>query len=111
MRTFDREQLAWCAGFFDGEGCVCLSKKNIRIQIFQCDRDVLDRFMAATQMGIVRGPYASAGRPRGREQWCWYVDGFEKVQATIAILWRNLGSVKKTQARPLLKGMISVNRV
>jgi LAGLIDADG endonuclease len=43
-------ELAWCAGFFDGEGCISCVRTNgltVRLDIDQKDRQVLDRFRKA----------------------------------------------------------------
>ena len=63
--------LAWAAGFFDGEGNIRFnrySNGNARkhqraygtlvIQLAQIDRRVLDRFQFAVGVGKVYGPYA-----------------------------------------------------
>lgn len=61
-------ELAWAAGFFDGEGCVrfrtCKSRPNrsreygvLSIQVSQVHREPLDRFRAAVGVGTVKGPY------------------------------------------------------
>jgi hypothetical protein len=68
--AFHREELAWAAGLWDGEGCCgCYGRYDggkkkrkasywhIRINISQHDREVLDRFAAAVGVGKVYGPY------------------------------------------------------
>ena len=59
-------ELAWAAGFFDGEGhvgcCIHRSKtqndfKRLTLTIAQVDRQVLDRFQQAVGVGTVNGPY------------------------------------------------------
>jgi hypothetical protein len=63
-------ELAWAAGFFDGEGNVRFSrtkhKKNreyhraygtLVLQTTQIDRRVLDRFCLAVGVGKIYGPY------------------------------------------------------
>ncbi len=58
-------ELAWAAGFFDGEGCVRFRKatkrdwpyRQLTINISQTHTDVLKRFQAAVGCGSVTGPY------------------------------------------------------
>src|SRR5690349_14646134 len=62
-------ELAWAAGFFEGEGCVYLAPGNLRpylrIHIGQVDdRLPLDRFVEAVGAGRVRGPHMMKGKRR-----------------------------------------------
>jgi hypothetical protein len=106
-----REELAWAAGLFDGEGYVGVYRDPRRqhgcrldISIFQIDRQVLDRFhQAVGGIGTVRGPYQNAGR--ALRYFTWRVYSFEKVQAVIAMLWAFLSPVKREQARTALVRM------
>ena len=61
-------ELAWAAGFFDGEGCTCIWKGNtgfnnrrVQVQIHQSSADgtpeVLKRFLEAVEVGKIYGPY------------------------------------------------------
>lgn len=57
----DREERAWAAGFFDGEGWVGRNgrgSRSIRITLSQVDRVALDRFCSAVGAGKVCGPFA-----------------------------------------------------
>ena len=53
--------LAWAAGFFDGEGSFIFSKsrkhRSTSISISQADRFVLDKFRDIVDCGTVGGPY------------------------------------------------------
>jgi hypothetical protein len=91
-----REELAWAAGFFDGEGCVSLDKYAPRIHMPQIDRRVLERFQSAVMgLGSITGPYANRNwTPRYR----YTTGGLEATQAVIAMLWQWLGPVKREQA-------------
>lgn len=104
-----REQLAWAAGFFDGEGHTgnhrargCLVPV---VTIHQHDDPaVLHRFQAAVGLGKVRGPYK--GR-RGNQVWQYHAGGFEATQAVVAMLWPWLGHVKRTQASAALQEFLN----
>jgi len=111
MRAVNREDLAWLAGFFDGEGCVSVSQRDrkqgsysaLRLQITQCDRAPLDKTKSILGFGNVNGPYPSfshhksATRKAGKLKWSYNTSGFERVQATIAMMWPWLGEQKKRQ--------------
>ena len=116
----NREELAWAAGFFDGEGhvgAVRPAKKFQRIDfaqiaITQIDRYVLDRFRDAVGVGKVYGPYRQQGR--SQPQYRYIVQHYPKTQAVCAMLWPWLGPVKRAQfSRALLiarKGMVVQER-
>lgn len=95
-------ELAWAAGFFDGEGCVSLLKSGRhtypQVGISQVDRMVLDRVTEAVGFGKVYGPYKTPRKP----QYLYSVYGFEKTQALMAFLWPWLSPVKRAQFKRIL---------
>jgi len=109
----DREELAWAAGFFDGEGHMRAgfrarsdrSKtrrwRYVCIDVSQNDRAPLDRFQAAVGgVGSIYGPY-KYGKAKN-PMYHFSTQKFEDVQAIIAMLWFKLGSIKRSQARQAL---------
>ena len=97
------EELAWAAGFWDGEGsCGCYGRNDgrkrkasnsyLRASVNQIHREVLDRFCAAVELGKVYGPYV--GR---NTQWEWQLHGEERVRLLFERLWPWLSSVKREQ--------------
>lgn len=106
----NREELAWAAGFFDGEGCIYIAPikpryKALGIDIGQVDRRVLDRFRAAVgDLGKVYGPRdkRTKTRPNGKPSFQYRSSAFEDVQAVIAMLWKFLSPVKRNQAAKTL---------
>jgi hypothetical protein len=98
--ALSREQLAWAAGFFDGEGCFCYSEagRYICISIGQTDRELLDRFRGAVGgLGKILCPYEhrGPGRYSRKPQFVYRLNRFEHVQAVVALLWFMLGSQKR----------------
>ena len=106
-----REELAWSAGLFDGEGHIGArtgdhsqgpwKRLDLYISISQVDRRVLDRFRDAVGVGSVNGPYLHPViAARGNEQPRFYfqTQRFEHIQAVVAMLWPWLGEVKRQQA-------------
>lgn len=109
----DREQLAWAAGLFDGEGSTGLHKiktggtaRSCSLSVAQAySPEVLGRFRDAVGVGTVYGPYQSSGRQKCGPIWYFKVSTFESVQAVIAKLWPWLSGVKRQQAsRALMLG-------
>lgn len=108
MPAFNREQLAWCAGFFDGEGNVCVSRGAIRSQTVQINRLVLDRLVSATKLCSITGPYVSKDQTYERQpQYFYSLNNFEEVQAFVAMIWPWLGIIKRRQARAALLHYLS----
>ena len=93
-------ELAWAAGFFDGEGCTLCRKpktgyRQLSFEVAQNEISTLRRFESALGFGSISGPY------RGSE-YQYRACSFEKAQAAIALLWRFLSDPKKIQAKTAL---------
>jgi hypothetical protein len=103
----DREELAWAAGFFDGEGCFSYQERACYgvATISQIDVRVLERFRDAVGMGTIYGPYdyKYPGRMSKKPQWNYRAFRREHVQAIAAMLWFQLGPVKREQALSVLR--------
>lgn len=111
MAGVRRENLAWAAGFADGECSFYLEKNSPRyprtpcFTITQIDARVLHRFRDVVGFGVVMGPNGPYNKgPKARPLYYFRVRGFEKVQAVMALLWSWLGPVKRAQAQATLKG-------
>lgn len=89
-------ELAWAAGFFDGEGCTSVPKnsKALRVNITQQHPEVLYRFRDAVGVGKVLGPYELA---TGKLMWNWYASTKPGIVA-LGKLWPYLSSEKRNQA-------------
>ena len=88
-------EIAWAAGFFDGEGSTSLDKSKPRVAIGQKDRQVLDRFKTAVGYGKVYGPYVYVNPPR---TFFYYVVRRQQAEDVIACLWPFLSQIKREQA-------------
>lgn len=99
----DREQLAWAAGFFDGEGSTFAKSDRDRpgyhqlgIAVPQAGTTVptvLLRFQdAMLGMGRIDAPATMGGR------YVWRARGFVDAQQTVILLWPYIGQVKRRQA-------------
>jgi hypothetical protein len=102
----DREELAWAAGFFDGEGCFSYMERARYgvATIGQTDVRALERFMKAVGVGKIYGPYdyKTPGRMSKRPWWNCRAHRREHVQAIAAMLWFKLGPIKREQALGVL---------
>jgi hypothetical protein len=106
----NREALAWAAGFFDGEGWtgVTRSRADLQpiIQIGQVDGTLLEHFRDCLGLKSIhwRQDYASrVDRYRRQPISMYRLNGHERVQAAIAMLWPWLGATKRLQARIALQ--------
>ena len=126
MTGASREELAWAAGFFDGEGYIGLSRRTITwqkrnaagekvsgkrnywrrypaITVAQASSpETLHRFnQAIGNLGKVRGPYGPYATQK-KVSYQLAIVGFEKIQAVVAMLWEFLSSPKRKQAADTL---------
>lgn len=109
-------ELAWAAGFWDGEGCMNFtdnlgtladgSRKRYRqwhAVIGQKNRRVLDRFQKAVGMGKVYGPYKSSIKNLVKPpeetayNYQWRVGSVNDVTALGMLLWPWLSEEKREQ--------------
>ena len=99
-------ELAWAAGFFDGEGYVGSMSLRVRpakgraravltMEISQVDERPLLRFAAAVGCGSINR--RAVRNPRWRQQWRWRAVGGTAEQALCALL-PYLSAPKREQA-------------
>jgi hypothetical protein len=95
----NREELAWAAGFFDGEGHASGRKpRGLRLSVSQRDWQVLERFDKAVLGLGRRGKTVGGGHP----MFVWRTTNFADGQAVIAMLWRFLSPIKRLQCKTAL---------
>ena len=104
----NQTELAWAAGFFDGEGSFVLGRPTpntmpqFRVQLAQTDSRQLKRFKnTVAGLGNVTGPYKSQS-PKHRVKWTFNTARFEHSQAILAMLWKYLCPIKREQAKRVL---------
>jgi hypothetical protein len=111
-------QLAWVAGFFDGEGYIGVGgshgKRTIEMSIAQASAGdlppTLTRVALVLRVGNLRGPRMLPNAWSKLPQFVWKAGAFEDVQFATAMLWRWLGPVKRAQARDALLRYRSLGR-
>lgn len=88
-------ELAWAAGFFDGEGSTHSNQPSLQLTVGQVNLDNLHRFMAAI------GATSGLGKPKtyqNRKPFSQFrVYGAKAIRA-INLLWPYLGKEKQMQA-------------
>ena len=98
--------LAWAAGFFDGEGWVGAIKKThaknrtagvgLSISIAQTDPEVLEKFAKVAGFGNLRGPY-NPKTANSNPYWVWRSEQREEIRDLFKELRPYLSSVKCQQ--------------
>jgi hypothetical protein len=102
--------LAWAAGFFDGEGYIgaggAVGRRTIEISIAQASSGsvpvTLTRVSSVLGVGRLSGPRTLPDAWSRLPQYVWRAKAFEEVQFSVALLWAWLGPVKRAQAREAL---------
>lgn len=101
-------ELAWAAGFFDGEGCTGLDldkrsrRSYVRVTVTQVICGPLERFKAAVSgLGRVEGPYprpCPTHQPLYRFRACGH-----EARQILGLLWPYLCEPKREQATKVLR--------
>lgn len=105
-------ELAWAAGFFDGEGCTSLSRnrqyKLLAMNIGQVDRQPLERFVAAVGINKrILGPYKKG---KNKPYYEISVNKFEEVQYVMCQLWKWLCKPKRDQYKTVIADYLDYYR-
>lgn len=103
---YNKEDLAWAAGLFEGEGCFTVrttGRPSPAAQVCSTDKDVVKRFKRIMGFGSIH-PYIKNGG-KNKTVWVWSASRFETFQATIALFWKRLSKRRKARAKEILKFM------
>lgn len=102
----NREELAWAAGFIDGEGCFGFytytqrSKPTLygmlKLDVSQANREPLDRLQKALGVGHVTGPHKRKN-PKWAPIYHLQVYGIVDILIVVEALSPWLCSIKRTQ--------------
>ena len=102
-----REDLAWCAGFFDGEGTVGFKHKPKpgyhgppMLSLPNTDLDMIEEFKIIVKCGAIYSKNVIEGR---LPCWAWNSNSFENSQAVMCMMWSFLSSDKKMKYHYLAK--------
>ena len=80
MASWD-EEIAWAAGFFEGEGSITVHNARPALQIKNNDLETLAHFRHAVEAGKIYGPYRHATRLGNASYWMWIAQGEEALGA------------------------------
>lgn len=105
-KKLTESQIAWCAGLFEGEGCISShkygSKTYPRLTIRMSDGDVVKkvrRFMG----GLVYGPTIPKYGLGKKPLFVWQLYDQGSVWPGLRLLYKHLGKRRKARAKDMLK--------
>lgn len=93
-------ELAWAAGFFDGEGninCSIDKNRHLHLSVAQTSIEPLERFKAAVECGNIYGPYPGRGGENSSPQWWFSTGSLGVIQHIVEKLDPYLCSIKRKQ--------------
>lgn len=101
-------ELAWAAGYFDGEGNVGYyggkgdgSYRSLRLAIGNTQLAELERFQRAVGgLGSITGPTQLPGR---RPIWKWQIQNSDGARSVLSMLWPYLSDNKRRDAAQALE--------
>lgn len=97
----NKNEVIWSSGLFEGEGCITHNSSKQKkvspklVLVMKEEFSVLRFYAAIGHLGYIYF------RPKTK-CWEWRVNGFEKFQAVLAIVWSGLGPSRKKRAREIL---------
>lgn len=107
----DDTELAWAAGFYDGEGSICVLHKkrvkggttgkdyhctSVQMSLAQVRPEPLRRFHAAVGVGKMAGPYYPKNKAHS-PYYKWETTGRPSSHEAIMKLWAYLSAPKREQ--------------
>lgn len=115
-----REELAWAAGFLDGEGHFGLhitksrptdtrTYASLEVTAAQCDRRPLERLQKILGLGTIGGPYKKDNL-KWRASYLFYINGPEKFKKVRDVLWPWLCEIKRDQITKALADHTEFNK-
>src|SRR4051812_26332323 len=94
---FSSIDLAWAAGFFDGEGTFSDIRGSPGASIAQVSLECLDIFAQCVGAGTIKGPIAKATAQMNRQpQYIYYAYG-PRARQVFSLMWPWLGPYKRSQ--------------
>ncbi len=101
--NWNRENLAWVAGLFEGEGCIATAGGRWSINLASTDHDVLVRLYEIVGVGHINGPYDRGHKPH----WVWQSGSQQLVYAFLIAIYPWLGERRQDRAMTAIKAIAS----
>jgi hypothetical protein len=99
-----RDNLAWAAGLFEGEGSISIhQRRNGIVHLAMTDADVVERFAKVMGFGRIYHHPQDKRKATYKPLINWVAGSFEHVQAAIAMMWPWLGTRRQSRAIEVLR--------
>ena len=97
----DEKELAWAAGFYEGEGCIGAYQYGrrlvLRMSVVNTDPEPMQRFYKAVGVGYVTGPnHPPAFKAHWKPRYVWQAQTREAIETVVKLLYGEL-SVRRQQ--------------
>lgn len=97
-----KEDIAWAAGLFEGEGCIFYNPKahTRRLTVVNTDKEVMDKFYKIVNIGVIR-----IWQPKDnirKLQYIWNIENREGIIEVLELFLKHLSSRRKEKASELL---------
>jgi len=91
------EELAWAAGFLDGDGCFSEAAGYPMLAVSGTDLEVLEHFCRAVGVGRILGPYDRRHPDRWSKKPMYAVQLYQEATGVAQRVWPYLGMAKRAQ--------------
>jgi len=95
------EELSWLAGIIEGEGCFGTFKRHGLLRVVMTDRDIIERLLAVSGVGVVSALTKRAAHHR--TPYAWTVARAENVRDCILHVSPLLGERRRAAAAVILQ--------
>lgn len=104
--NFNREDILWAAGLFEGEGCIdhhkiISGRIYPRIKLKMCDKDIVERFGKIFDLKVREVTKDKSWKDHYKDAWYVLATG-SKAIAIIYMLYSFLGTRRKQKAEEVL---------
>ncbi len=99
---YNREDIIWSAGLFEGEGSISISKLPSgrlypRIKVKMCDKDAIEKFASTFKLKVLDVVKDKSWKEHYKD--AWYTDSTgKKAVAILYMLYPWLGNRRKARA-------------
>jgi len=102
-----REEIAWAAGLFDGEGTIQVRPNGVWLQMSMVDRDLVERFHRVAGAGGV----CTSQRPGSKRLYIWHLGKRAEVQRLLQELLPWFGERRAAKAQEGLDFIATFYRI
>ncbi len=104
----DGNELAWCAGLYEGEGNIHLSTQwALMVSVVNVDKDLLEPF---TMFGGEVKPRTKPTNPSHKQSYSWRIGGNNQIKSFIDAILPHIRSARKRSLLELASEFITFDR-